>query len=154
MELSTSIEEWKQALGIHFTMDLHQINVIYECRDFDYYDDGPKRGTPARSQRYLKEEPTEYDIDRRGWEMDKSAEHIISALMEIEGRGRSWPLFCSIFDSVMVGARIIEIADGFEDGFHKIKMIVGTNAPDEVMKRIESVDTRLVVELQESKGNA
>ena len=152
MELSTSIEEWKQVLGIHLTMDLHQINVIYECRDFDYYDDWPKRWTPARSQRYLKEEPTEYDIDRRGWEMDKSAEHIISALMEMEeeGRGRSWPLFCSIFNSVFVGKEsVIEFADGFEDGFHKIKMIVETNAPDEVMKRIESVDTRLVVELVE-----
>ena len=145
MELSTTIEVWKEILG---DCELHQINVVYECRDFDY--SGRQNDThESQESEEWQVTPTEFDIDRRGWEMDKSAEHIISALMEIDERGRSWPLFCSIFDSVFVGARIIEFADGFSDGFHKIKMIIQTAAPHETVKRIQAVDTRLVVELAE-----
>ena len=81
--------------------------------------------------------------------MDKSAEHIISALMGLGERGRHWPLFCSIFNSVRMGARIIEFADGFSDGFHKIKMSIETAAPHEAVQEIQAVDTRLVVELAE-----
>ncbi|MBT94334.1 MAG: hypothetical protein CMA60_05855 [Euryarchaeota archaeon] len=143
MKLSTTIEEWKEILG---DCELHQINVIYECRDFDYW--GRQNDPEYESEE--NEQPTEFDIDRRGWEIDKSAEYIISALMDFDPRGRDWPLFCSVFNSVFRNqhGRLIEFADGFSNGYHKITMMIQTDAPHEVVKRIQAVDTRLVVEIE------
>ena len=145
MKLSTTIEEWKEILG---DCELHQINVIYECRDFDFW--GRQNDPEYESQE--KEQPTEFDIDRRGWEMDKSAEYIISALMKVEDHDfnfvpTAWRLYNVILNHV--DGNIIEVADGFLDGFHKIKLIVETwSVPVEVVRKIQAVDTRLVVEIQ------
>ena len=137
-------------------MDEFVINVRYKCEDFDYW--GRQNDPEYESQE--NEKPTEFDIDRKGWEMDKSAEYIISALLRLndEDGGGHWPLWTSIMNSTMIldaavlmreKLNLIEIEQAVEDGFHKIKMIVQTNALDELVKRIQAVDTRLVVELAE-----
>ena len=144
MEIST-IQEWKEELGDALTDELHRINVKYRCKDFDYW------GT----KRHLEEEPTEFDIDRKGWEKGNSAEYIISALMNLQlemDRFRSydtWPLFNAIMEAACgnIPRRIVEHADEFVDGFHYIGIILQTNIPNEVVKRIQEVDTRLVVEI-------
>ena len=152
MELSTTIEEWKEILG---DCELHQINVVYECRDFDYWGRQNDPEYESQESEEWQVTPTEFDIDRRGWEMDKSAEHIISALMNLQlemDRFRTHDA-CPLFNAIMEAAcgniprRIVEHADEFVDGFHHIGIILQTNSPNEVVKRIQAVDTRLVVEL-------
>ena len=155
----SKISEWKEEMGDSLTFELHQINVRYRCKDFDYWGDAHALGDPEYESQE-NEQPTVYDIDRRGWEMDKSAEYIISALMsssEWSDRFRKdndWPLF----DSIMMAAQgsipfsIIEHADEFVDGFHNIGIIVATNTPSLTVQRIQSVDERLSVEYNWSQN--
>ena len=151
----SKISEWKEEMGDSLTFELHQINVRYRCKDFDYW--GRQNDPEYESQE--NEQATVYDIDRRSWEVDRSAEYIINALMgsgEWSDRFRKdydWLLF----DSIMMAAQgsipnsIIEIADEFVDGFHNIGIIVATNTPSLTVQRIQSVDERLSVEYNWSR---